>query len=439
MNEQRWVRIIPVALIMYTISYIDRTNVALALDPKLSTMWDDLGMNDLMKGQAAGIFFVGYVLLQMPGGYLANHWSARKLVAILLVFWGACAVGCGLVKTYRQFVFMRFLLGVAESGVYPATLVLLTFWFPRAERARANAYFNLCMPLAVAVSAPVTSWLLKTWNSTSIAELTGWANWQATLIIEGVLPFLWLPIWLYFISDQPAKAKWISAEERRHLEMTLKREAAAAGPAGHSPLWRAFLQPAVVVMMAIYFLANCAAYGCNTFLTSSFDNPNHEFTGLQRGFLFTVPYLVTAILMVINSRHSDKTRERRGHAAIAYGVSGICLIASVEVSKYSFWLSFVFLCFAIPGPFAALAPFWTNASETMPRSHMAVVIGLVNAVGNLGGHYGNVIAGWLKQHTGGGITASFVALGSGLVMAALLCFMLPRRPPAVAEGLARPV
>ena len=125
MKEQRWLRIIPVALIMYTISYIDRTNISLALDPKISTMMKDLFMDDKMKGHAAGIFFLGYVLLQIPGGFLANRWSAKKLVGILLVFWGICAVGCGLVKTFKQFEIMRFMLGVAESGVYPATLVML--------------------------------------------------------------------------------------------------------------------------------------------------------------------------------------------------------------------------------------------------------------------------------------------------------------------------
>src|SRR5438874_11178712 len=121
MHDRRWLRIIPVALIMYTISYVDRTNVALALDPTISTMMKDLFMDDKMKGHAAGIFFLGYVLLQIPGGFLANHWSAKKFVSILLVLWGVAAVGCGLVSTYKQFEVMRFLLGVAESGVYPAT------------------------------------------------------------------------------------------------------------------------------------------------------------------------------------------------------------------------------------------------------------------------------------------------------------------------------
>src|SRR5579859_7765860 len=125
MTARRWLRIVPIALIMYTISYVDRTNVALALDPKISSMMRDLLMDDRMKGQAAGIFFVGYVLLQIPSGILASHWSARKVISLFLVFWGLCAIGCGLSRTFREFEVMRFLLGVAESGVFPATTVLL--------------------------------------------------------------------------------------------------------------------------------------------------------------------------------------------------------------------------------------------------------------------------------------------------------------------------
>ena len=160
MREQRWMRIIPVALIMYTISYVDRTNISLTLDPTISTMMKDLLMDDELKGQAAGIFFIGYVLLQLPGGYLASHWSARKVISIFLVAWGLCAIGCGLVKTFDQFQVARFFLGVAESGVFPATTVLLANWFPRSERARANGYWNLCQPIAIVASAPLTAALL---------------------------------------------------------------------------------------------------------------------------------------------------------------------------------------------------------------------------------------------------------------------------------------
>ena len=256
MTQQRWLRIIPVALIMYTISYVDRTNISLALDPKISTMMHDLAMDDRIKGYVAGIFFLGYVLLQMPGGHWAGSWSAKKLISILLVAWGVCAVGCGLTKTYGQFGVMRFLLGVAESGVYPATLVLLAHWFPRAERARANAYWCLCQPLAVVASAPVTGMLL------------GMYGWQKMLILEGALPFLWLPIWWLFISDHPAEAKWIKPDEREFLETTLHREATELAPDKSKPSWQSRIFGVVMVMIVINFFHNAQAYGCMTFFTS---------------------------------------------------------------------------------------------------------------------------------------------------------------------------
>jgi sugar phosphate permease len=415
--QQRWLRIIPVALIMYTISYIDRTNVALAFDPSLSTAMADLGMDDKIKGNAIGIFFWGYLLLQIPGGYLASHWSARKVVSLFLVAWGVCAVGCGLVTNVSQFRIMRFLLGVAESGVFPATLVLLANWFPRAERARANAYWTLCQPLAVAGAAPVTGALLGTWG------------WRTALIAEGVLPFLWLPIWWFLISDHPREAKWITREEREHLESTLAREAAELDAGGKISFRDALLQPgmlaALAVMVPIYFLQNCAAYGCNTFLSEALKSPDRRFTPLQTGILYAIPYLVAAVCMVLNSRHSDKTQERRGHVALVYGVSGVCLIASVLAARYSFWLSYGFLSFAVMGPFAGLAPFWAIPAETMPRTVVGAAMGLVNAMGNVGGWAGNYTFGWLKQETGGS-AVPFSVLGVGLIVAAGLCFLLPR-------------
>ena len=160
MPSQRWLRIMPVAVVMYTIAYVDRTNISLAL-PAISRQ---LCMDPQQAGNAAGIFFWGYLLLQIPGGYLARRWSAKRLISLLLVLWGICAVGGGLVQTQRQLWMARLLLGVTEGGVFPATLVLLTHWFAKAERAQANAYWMLCQPLAIILSAPVSGWIIGRWN-----------------------------------------------------------------------------------------------------------------------------------------------------------------------------------------------------------------------------------------------------------------------------------
>jgi MFS family permease len=395
---------------MYTISYVDRTNISLSLDPTISSMMKDLFMDDRMKGEAAGIFFFGYVLLQIPGGYWATAWSARKIISLFLIAWGVCAAGCGLAGSFRQFEVMRFLLGVAESGVFPATMVLLANWFPRGERARANAYWTLCQPLAVAASAPFTGWLL------------GAYGWQQMLILEGMLPFLWLPVWWFCIRDHPHEAKWISAEERSYLETTLQRESAELEPPQPVSLWARLCERPVLVLIGMYFLQNSAAYGCMTFFTSSLKG--RDYTGLQYGILFGIPYALTAVIMVLNSRHSDKTCERRGHVALVYLLSGVSLILSVGLREH-FWVSYALMCMAIPGPFAAMGPFWSIPSETLPRSAVGLVIGVVNAFGNLGGFAGPYIAGWLKQEYHS-LTVAFDALGAGLLIGAALAFLLPR-------------
>lgn len=419
MTQQRWLRILPVALIMYTISYVDRTNISLALDPNISSLMRELSMDDRMKGQLAGIFFIGYVLLQVPGGYFASRWSARKLISSCLIAWGIFAIGCGFSKSFRQFEVMRFFLGMAESAVFPATWVLMMNWFSRAERARANSYWLLCQPLAVAASAPITGWLLEKYN------------WQLMLILEGIMPFIWLPLWWFCIRDHPREVTWLSAEEKTRVETILKREADELEPAQKISWTEKLAHPSVFIMVALYFLHNCAAYGCMTFFTDILKGRN--FSGLQNGILFALPYVVTAIVMMVNSWHSDRMHERRGHVAAVYAMSGVSLILSVVLSGH-FWISYAFMCLAIPGPFAAMAPFWAISAETLPRTVMAVVIGLVNAFGNLGGFMGPYITGWLKNEYHS-ITLPFIVLGFSMLACVWLALLLPGTAPPIPLAL----
>src|ERR1700742_1069779 len=240
--KERWLRIIPIALLMYTISFINRTNISLAL-PAIS---HDLHLSGSEAGQLAGIFFWGYLLLQIPGGYIAERWSAKWLIAVMLAAWGLCAVGCGLARNGQELAMMRFLLGLAEGGVYPATLVLLSHWFPRGERARANGLWNLCLPMAVVFSSPLSGWLLDQWS------------WRVMLVASGVVPFVWLVLWILFVDDSPRKARWISPAEREYLEHTLAGERQAVGAGRRGSYLTTLLQPQVMLMVGIYF---CFIFG----------------------------------------------------------------------------------------------------------------------------------------------------------------------------------
>ena len=425
--EQRWWRVIFVAFVMYTIAFIDRTNISLAL-PSIS---HDLGMDPRQAGSAAGIFFWGYLVLQIPGGYLARRWSAKRFVAILLIAWGACSAGTGLVTTGRQFWMMRLLLGVAEGGVWPAVLVLLANWFPRAERARANAFWMLCLPLAVVVSSPVSGWILGHWN------------WRVLLVVEGLFPFIWLAVWLARISDYPHQAPWISAEERSYLQEILAREAAeieraeaannlASGPAeSNRSRWGAL--PSVLLMCVVYILLTSGNYGYLFWLPTAMEKTK-QLSHLLVGVLFTIPYVVTGIGMVLISRHSDRHRERRRHVAVPLAWSGVTLLAGVVVSHYSAGASFALIALVGAGSYGALGPFWAIPTETLPRRVAGSAMGLVNAIGNLGGYFGPLVVGYMNKRTGNLIYA-FGILSLSLLAGSGLALLLPTRATTVGKAV----
>lgn len=412
MPSERWLRIIPVAFIMYTIAFVDRTNISLAL-PSISR---DLHMDPEQAGSAAGIFFWGYLVLQIPGGYLAERWSAKRFVSVLLVLWGICAVVSGLVETRQQFWAMRLLLGVAEGGVWPATLVLLAHWFPRAERARANAYWMLCLPVAVVLSSPVSGWILGRWG------------WRAMLVAEGALPFLWLLIWSWFIADHPRHASWITDEERVHLETTLKSEAADLHLAVSKSILQTMLRPQVLVLVLVYFLLNTGNYGFLFWLPSAINNAkiSNEFLV---GILFTIPYAVTAVGMVLISQHSDRRRERRHHVAFGLAWGGVLLLGAVLLSGRAPLGSFALAVLVGAGSYGALGPFWAIPTETLPASTSGSAMGLINALGNLGGYFGPLVVGYFNKWTGNFMHA-FEVLGLGFILGSALTFLLRPAHPA---------
>jgi sugar phosphate permease len=328
-------------------------------------------------------------------------------------------VGCGLIHTYRQFWMMRLLLGVAEGGVWPAALVLLAHWFPRAERARANAYWMLCLPIAVVVSSPLSGWILGRWD------------WRVLLISEGVFPFLWLLIWWWFIDDHPREAGWISAEERYHLETTLERESTELDPVTPEPLLRSLLRPQLLVMVGFYFLLNSGNYGYLFWLPSAMEKAR-KLSSAQVGGLFTLPYVITAVGMVIVSRHSDKRRERRWHVAFAMAWGGAFMLASVLLTRSFPSLSFLAISFVGAGSFGALGPFWAIPTETLPRSVSGSAMGLVNALGNLGGYFGPLAIGYINQHTGNFVYA-FGLLSAAYFLSSVLILFL--RSPAAPGSL----
>lgn len=406
----RWIRIIPVALIMYTIAFIDRTNISLAL-PHISR---DLHLDPQQAGTVAGIFFWGYLALQIPGGHLAKHWSAKKFIAILLVVWAVFAVGCGLARTYKELLALRLLLGIAESGVYPATLILLSHWFSRAERARANAFWLLCLPGAVILASPFSGWMLDHWN------------WRVMLIAEGSLPFLWLAIWLIFIQDHPSEADWLPEPERRPLVDLLRQESEALQGAEDVSYLQALLRPQVFLLAAVYFCFVSGQMGLLFWLPSAMGK-FQKLSSLSTGLLYTLPFIVGAVSVLLISRHSDQVRERRFHAAGAMLFGGTCILIAVATIGHSLLLAFAFIALSGVGAYGPMGAFWAIPTETLSPRIVGSVMGFVNAIGNLGAYFAPLIVGYLNKRTGS-FLSGFAYLGVITIVAAGLALFLKTAP-----------
>jgi sugar phosphate permease len=418
---QRWYRIIPVAFIMYMISFVDRTNISLAL-PHIR---HDLNLDPEQAGNVAGIFYWGYCVLQIPGGHLAKHWSAKKFISILLIVWGFSAAGCGLARTGSQLLALRVLLGIAEGGVFPAALILLSHWFSRAERARANALWLLSLPGAVIVSSPISGWMLDHWN------------WRVMMIAEGALPIVWLVVWLVFMSDHPSEVKWLTESDRAKLSELLRGESQDVEAQQGVSYWKALFDRQALVLILVYFCFCAGQMGIVFWLPSAMEKMK-SLSNLAASIFYIAPFIVGSISLVVISRHSDRVRERRKHVSVSMFVGGACLLAAVFFASRSELLAFVFVALSGIGAYGPMAPFWTLPTETLPAKVVGSVMGLVNAVGNLGAWLSPIVVGFFAKRTGNYLLG-FVFLGIVMWMGGAFAFALSPARPGAANAAAAPL
>jgi sugar phosphate permease len=275
-ENKRWTYILPVIVLIYVFAYIDRTNISFAL-PHLKT---DMGLNGSQQGFVSGVFFFGYLVLQVPGGYMAERWSARKWIAILMVLWGACAIASGLTHTYGELVLARLLLGVAEGGVQPALMTTIRSWFPFAERGRAYAIFKLYTPISTLVAAPVSGLILT------------YGNWRELFILQGGVPLvIGIAAWLAVVRDTPAKAKWLSGREREYIEASRLRE---GEPIQHRGTFTAaFTSPIVWLFALIYTLTQLGLMGLTIWLPTLLKNAFHA--DFEVGLAATLPAVASGV------------------------------------------------------------------------------------------------------------------------------------------------
>ncbi|MDA8195360.1 MAG: MFS transporter [Thermaerobacter sp.] len=400
--RQRWGRIIPVAFLMYTISFMDRINIGFGF----AGMEKTLGISATVAGLAGGIFFFGYLFLQIPGGHLGVRWSAKKFVAMALIAWGILAMLTGAVHSTGELLLVRFLLGVAEGGVWPATLALLAKWFPLEERARANSYWMFCLPVAAIIMSPVAGLIL--------AHL----SWRWLFYLEGFPALLWAVVWWFFIDESPDTARWISQAERDYLHAKFAEDAKNTRPTANN--WQqAFVNGQVWLLVLVYFLALIGLYGVALWLPTILKNLS-ALGPVGVGFLGALPYVVSVLALWFNSRHSDRTGERKRHIAVPLVVAGLSLLISALIGKSSPVLAIIFLSFTEAGVMAFLGVFWTLPPLLVSRDALGPSMGLINALGNLGGFVGPFMVGYLLTVSNGNILVGLVFMTVTLVLAGLL-------------------
>jgi MFS family permease len=416
-TRSRWMRILGVAFVMYLLSYIDRTNIAMAI-PSMRT---DLGLTASAIGFATSMFFWGYIILQVPTGRLAGIWSAKKVITIQLVLWCFASMSTAWVTTEGQLIANRFFLGISEGGVLTCTIVLIRAWFTKAERARANTVFLLSLAVAPVIANPLSGFILE--HST----------WRTMFIIEAAPAAIWGFVWWWAIADSPRDVTWLDPKEKADLLAALEVEAAQAGPArGH---WlRTLWHPAVLLLALYNFLALMAEWGVNFWLPTVLKE-----TGLgigTVGMLAALPYALGIIMMIVVARSSDRHQERKWHMIMATAFSGVFLLcAQFATGAFGVFGTVLFLSLAVGSFLGRFGPFWTLPAEVLPPAVAGVGIGLINGTGNLGGTVGPYFFGAVRDATGS-FTLALTIAGISLILGSLVAVPIQARRKALAPAVA---
>ncbi|MGB2642754.1 MAG: MFS transporter [Candidatus Acidiferrum sp.] len=379
-------RLLPFLFLLYIIAFLDRMNIsAAALE-----MPRDMGFDDKIVGLGAGMFFIGYVVLEIPGALIAERWSARRWLARIMISWGIITALMAFIHTAREFYMARFLLGAAEAGFLPAVIVYVSHWFRYRDRARAIAVFYAASPLSFVVGTPLAGLLLGiTW-----LNLRGW-RWL--FILEGVPAVVFGVITIFYLTDWPREAHWLSREERDWISSELEREKLAKQKIRNHTIWQAFAQRDVILLTLCYLCATTGGYGVSFWLPSILKRLSGQ-SDLRVTLLAALPYLAGFLAQQLNGWHSDRTLDRRWHAAAPIFLCGVFLLLAVIFGSH-LPIAVTLFVFVGAGYYAFHPCFWAVPTAFLSESAAAASIGLINSLGNLGGFFGPMVMGYLVNRT----------------------------------------
>jgi ACS family tartrate transporter-like MFS transporter len=379
-------RLLPFLFLLYVVAFLDRMNVGAAA----LQMPHDLGFSEGVIGMGAGVFFLGYFLLEIPGALIAERWSARRWIARIMISWGLVTVLMAFIHTSRQFYVVRFLVGAAEAGFLPGVIVYLTHWFRYQDRAKAVAFFYAANPLSYVIGSPLAGLLLG-------LSWLGMRGWRWLFIIEGIPAVVLGVITIWYLTDWAHQAGWLPDDEKSWITAELQREKEAKNRHRSFRVLEALRHRDVILLTACYFCAMTGSYGIAFWLPTILKRLSGK-SDLKVTLLAALPYVAAFVTQQVNGWHSDRTRERRWHAAIPVLVCGLALAFAL---LYSSNLPMSVGLFVVAGgAFYGFQPvFWAVPTLFLSESAAAASIGLINAVGNLGGFAGPMVIGYLANRT----------------------------------------
>ncbi|HEY3503374.1 MAG TPA: MFS transporter [Actinocatenispora sp.] len=382
-------RLGPFLGLLYLVAYVDRNNAGFA---KLE-MSTALGITESAFGLAAGIFFIGYFLFEVPSNLALHRFGARKWIARIMLTWGVVAVATAFVSGATGFTVARFLLGVAEAGFFPGVLLYLTFWFPRRYRTTVLAVFAVSNPLANAVSAPVSGWIL------GLHGLFGLAGWQLVFVIEGVPALILAVVTWRVLPDRPADATWLNQAERDWIDRELAADAAGAERThGRLRLADAFRNGRLWALIFVFFGVVFGSYGMGLWLPTIVADMGHWSTGVT-GLLVAVPNLVAAAVMLPWERYARRRGNIPRQVALTLLVTALALVAAVAARGVPV-VSLAAICVGMAALFSTTPLFWSLPSTFLTGVAAAAGLAFINSVGNLAGFAGPYAIGWISQTTG---------------------------------------
>ena len=399
------IRLLPFLFVLYIINYLDRTSVAYAA----IGMARDLGFNDHVLGMGIGIFFVSYVALQIPGALMVERWSARRMISVTMILWGSLTA---LVHTPVQLYLARFLLGAAEAGFFPGVIVYLSHWFIQEDRAKATGNFMAAIPLSLIIGSPVAGWILG--HNWFMVE-----GWRWLFFLEGIPAILLGLIAFFFLTDWPGQARWIAPDQRHWISRTLEQEKPLSRES--ISIGQALRSSTVLLLATAAFLQYFIGYSVIFWLPTVLKSQS-GFSDLQVGLFGAIPYVVALIAMLFTGWHSDRSRERRWHAAIPLliGAAGFLCLIILPGSSQMTVLCFSMICLLM----AFLPTFWAIPTEILSESTAAVAVGMINALASVAGFAGPYAFGYLHTRTGS-FTAGFAVLMLCAFAAAIFMLFTP--------------